>query len=206
MTEGSSRHQPFQEQGNQAQGRGRVLYSTGPMPQAPDNADSTVPVGALSLSLKHSLVADQQLQCGLSSDPGPSPDGRDKCVPYVGPSEGSQAPRPTTAHTFGCTKPQTPVHTCAVGGHGTAHTRGTPVWMPSHKGVRPQPVRTGSSSVGSRHAAGHGHLLPQPEVTASRERRAEPRGPPATLTYADLGSDVLQEAIVQKLGVVFLDQ
>lgn len=50
-----------------------MFYSTGPMPEAPDNADSTVPVGALSLSLKHSPVADQQLQCGLSSDPGPSP-------------------------------------------------------------------------------------------------------------------------------------
>lgn len=59
-----------------------MFYSTGPMPEAPDNADSTAPVGALSLSLKHSPVADQQLQCGLSSDPGPSPDGRGKCVPY----------------------------------------------------------------------------------------------------------------------------
>ena len=60
--------------------------------------------------------------------------------------------------------------------------------------------------MGSGHAAGHGHLLPQPEVTASGERRAEPQGPPAMLTYADLGGDILQEAIVQKLGIVFLDQ
>lgn len=118
-----------------------MFYSTGPMPEAPDNADSTVPVGALSLSLKHSPVADQQLQCGLSSDPGPSPDGHGKCVPYVGTSEGCQAPRPTPAHTFRCTKPQTPVHMCLVGDHGAAHTWGTPVWMLSHKGVRPQPPK-----------------------------------------------------------------
>ena len=110
-----------------------------PHATSPGNAGSTAPGGALNVSLKHSPVTAQQPQCGLGSDPRPSPDGRGKCVPYVGTSEGSQAPRPTTAHTFGCTQPQTPVHVCAVGDHGAAHTRGTPVWMPSHKGVRPQP-------------------------------------------------------------------